>query len=308
MLMESGVLELLTLSYIVQEILTGIPILELTNLNWLLFFHIQDPIYGNTNSYATLGFAYGLGALAGMNSVGITVSEMNLDNSIVTFSGLAFPLRLRYVLERSNDLNSAKTTWTSTNNTNSFNFLIASASDAAKASGDSGTGAYALETIMGYTSFYAANSPVEAAATIYCGPGQCNWTPQVGTVHIGKPIPEAVWRTNHAFDPLIMQTQEPLFNDTVFRYDLMYSIFTELETQGVQIDEATAIGIVATLGTKGSNFLSCDPDNFARGENVMSIAYAPSANRLHIAWEQGGSLWRPAACNPYVLIDFARWI
>jgi len=143
---------------------------------------------------------------------------------------------------------------------------------------------------------------------LYCGPGQCSWTPQVGNVHIGKPIPEAVWRTNHAFDPIIMQSQEPLFNDTVFRYNLMYTIFTELETQGVQIDEATAVGIVATLGTKGKNFLSCDPDNFAKGENVMSIAYSPSVNRLYIAWEQGGSLWRPAACNPYVLIDFAQWI
>jgi len=238
----------------------------------------------------------------------MTVSEMNLDNSVVTFSGLAFPLRLRYILERSNSLSTAAVDWNGTNNTNSFNFLIASANDAAKATKESGTGAYALETIMGYTSYYAANSDIERDATYYCAPGDCKWTPEVGTIHIGTPIPEAVWRSNHAFDPNIMQTQEPLFNDTVFRYNLMYDIFTDLETKGIQIDEPIAVGIVATLGTKGKNFFSCDPSNFAKGENVMSIAYAPSDKRLYIAWEQGGTQWRPAACNPFVLIDFARWI
>jgi len=244
-----------------------------------------------------------------MSSEGISVSEMNLDNSVVTFSGLAFPLRLRYIMERSVDLKSASTVWNSTNNTNSFNFLIASAKDAKVATKTSGSGAYALETIMGFSSFYSANSPVEAAATFFCAPGACtHWTNETGNVKIGKPLTEAVWRTNHAFNPLAMQTQEPLFNDTVFRYDLMHDIFVDLQSRNVLIDEKVAVAIVATLGTKGKNFNSCDPQYFSRGENVMSIAYAPTGLRLYIAWEQGGTQWRPAACNPYVLIDFARWI
>jgi len=258
-----------------------------------------------------LGFASGLGALGGMNSMGISVSEMNLDNSQVTFSGLAFPLRLRYVLEHSTDLRSAKNAWVSTNNTNSFNFLIGSAIDAL------GTkeGAYALETMMDYTAFYGANSPVEKAATFHCNVGECSgWTNQVGDVHIGNPLPEVVWRTNHAFDPLIMQTQEPLFNDTVFRYDLMHDLFAGLENEK-KIDDTAAVAITATLGTKGKNFLSCDPENFLHGgENVMSITYAPGTRQnskygyLYIAWEQGGTQWRPAACNPYVKIDFDQWM
>lgn len=278
----------------------------------ITFFSITDPKYPPVaGTYASLGFATGLGALAGMSSKGITVSEMNLDNDRVTFNGLAFPLRLRYIMERSTDLASAKAAWLATNNTNSFNFLIGSSADAnAKRNG-----ALALETIRGYTSFYQANSEVEKSATFYCAPGKCKWTNQTGHVRIGRPLPEAVWRSNHAFDPRIMLTQEPLFNSTVFRYYLMADIFTDLKTKNVLIDDVTAVSIAATLGTKGPNYFSCDPSNFPNADNVMSVTYAPgprpqgSANgHLYIAWEQGGSSWRPAACNPYVFIDFDRWV
>jgi len=274
-------------------------------------YTITDPKVGVIPTYTSLGFATGLGALAGMSSQGISVSEMNLDNSKVTFSGPAFPLRLRYVMERSTDLKSAMYTWTSTNNTNSFNFLIGSANDA-KVKGSNG--AYALETIMDYTAQYGDNSPVEKAATYYCAPDKCtSWTNQTGTIFIGKPIPEAVWRTNHAFAPRIMLTQEPLFNDTVFRYDLLHDLFVDLQHNGTVVDDNVAVAITATLGTKGKNFMSCAPANFAHGENVMSVTYAPGMRaqnkygQFYVAWEQGGANWRPAACNPYIMISMDRW-
>jgi hypothetical protein len=53
-----------------------------------------------------------------------------------------------------------------------------------------------------------------ASATGLAGDG---WTNATGVVPIGAPLPEAVWRTNHGFAPTVMATQEPLFNDTVFR-------------------------------------------------------------------------------------------
>jgi hypothetical protein len=52
------------------------------------FYQIDNQV-----PYATIGFSFGMGALAGINFAGVTVSEMNLDNSLVTFQGLAFPLR-----------------------------------------------------------------------------------------------------------------------------------------------------------------------------------------------------------------------
>lgn len=81
---------------------------------------------------------------------------------------------------------------------------------------------------------------------------------------------------------------------------------------GTPISDVLAVSIVATLGTKGVNFLSCDPSNFVRhGENVMSIAYALQQNGgyFFVAWEQGkgaNAAWSPAACNPYVRIDLAK--
>lgn len=277
------------------------------------FFHIQEK---NSTSfipaYATTGFASGLGALAGMSSSGISVSEMNLDNSRVTFDGVPFPLRLRAVLEGATDLGSALDVWRATNNTNSFNFLIGSAPDALSGR----DGAYALETIRGYTSVYGANSARERDSLYYCGEQgskkQCKWTNQTGLFTLGRPMAEAVWRTNHAMDPDIMITQERLFNDTVFRYNLLADLFTELN--GTAIDDKLAAGIAATLGIKGPDFFSCDQD-FRDGSVIMSVLYAPGprpqfpSGYLYIAWEGGqGATWTPASCMPYVLIDFAPWI
>ena len=135
-------------------------------------------------AYASIGFSVGLGALAGMSTQGITTSEMNLDNSIVTFFGAPFPLRLRRVLESATDLETAKSVWNSGNNTNSFNFLIGAAKDSQ---------ALAVETIRGYSAFFSANSPVEASATYDCSGtalAECKtWTNETGQVKIGKPIP-----------------------------------------------------------------------------------------------------------------------
>jgi hypothetical protein len=121
--------------------------------------------------------------------------------------------------------------------------------------------------------------------------------------------PRQVWRTNHGMDPRVLATQEPLFNDTVFRYDLMHDIFTALEADGTLVDDAMAVRIVATLGIKGPDFLTCAQPLYKYGDNVMSIAYAPAAQRMHVAWEsgRGEAAWRPAACSPYVTVDLTKF-
>ena len=116
--------------------LTCTPALNGTGINrhkLAVVYHIDDPEFGGVpkgGASMSLGFSFGLGALAGLNQEGVTVSEMNLDNDVVTFSGVPFPLRLRMVLEGATDLTSAMQVWNATNNTNSFNFLIGSAADA----------------------------------------------------------------------------------------------------------------------------------------------------------------------------------
>jgi hypothetical protein len=292
----------------------------------ITFVSLKDPkYYANNNGlpiggkYVTMGFAFGIAALGGMNVNGITASEMNLDNNVVTFRGVPFPLRLRYVLEQSTNLNQAMQVWTSTNNTNSFNFLIGSATDAVN--GNNQGGAYALETIRGYTAVFPANSPVEQNAMYNCtaDPNCQSWTNQTsGMVQIGFPLPEAVWRSNHGFNPRVMNTQEPLFYDTIFRYNLMHDLFDGLQKEGTLIGDDEALGIVSTLGTKGSDvWTECDPSKWSDGSNVMSIVYAagerPSASQgyFYVAWEAGGintnATWRPAACATYIKVDMSQF-
>ena len=94
----------------------------------------------------------------------------------------------------------------------------------------------------------------------------------------------------------------------------MHDIFERLGESNHLIDDADAVRIVATLGTKGENFLTCD--QHFDGDNVLSIAYAPGERsngekfgHLFAAWESGaGPSWRPAACSPFVRIDFDRWV
>lgn len=123
-----------------------------------------------------------------------------------------------------------------------------------------------------------------------------------------------MWRTNHAFHPTAMLTQEPLFNDTTFRYQLLHDMFVDYATRGVKVGAAEAVAVAATLGIKGPDFFSCDPTQFSSSyaENVLSVAYAPDAGgagRAYVAWEDGEGEhgWRPAACNTYVDLDLARW-
>ena len=264
--------------------------------------------------YSTMGYAFGPGALAGQSLVGVTTSEMNLDNSRTTFSGLVFPLRLRYVLERSWNLQSAMAVWNATNNTDSMNYLIGSAAD---------TQAYALEAIRGFTAEFPADSPIEAAATYDCGepphvdPTCKKWVvpPQQprGIVHIGTPLPHCVWRTNHGLSPVVMATQEPLFNDTMYRYRLFHQLFTGFEAASVPINDTQAVEIVATLGIKGDDFFTCHGPIDPRGSKViLSVIYVPAEQRFFVSWEGGMDAgqqanWRPASCMPYTSFDLAQW-
>lgn len=271
-------------------------------------FHPDD----GTPPYATFGFASGLGAIAGMSKAGLTVSEMNLDNSRTAFEGPPFPTRLRLVLEGATTLAEARSLWEATNNTDSMNYMVASGTE---------RNAMAIEAMRSYSAFFGAADPVEANATCAVGMaagGTCgNGFPEVnatagGRKPIGAPLADAVFRTNHAVHPTLMATQEPLFNDTTFRYQLLRKKIEDASAGGA-MDDAAAVQVAASLGIKGADFLSCDPAQFGGGDNIMSIVYAPAdaapddTARAWVAWEDkdAAGAWRPAACNAYVRVDLA---
>ena len=71
-----------------------------------------------------------------------------------------------------------------------------------------------------------------------------------------------------------MQTQVPLWNDTVWRYTHISDRITALQQAGKTMDDLDGIDIVATLGQKGGDYYSCSQD-FSHGSNIMSIFFAP---------------------------------
>jgi hypothetical protein len=121
-----------------------------------------------------------------MSAAGITVSEANLDNSDVSFRGIAWPLRLRQLLASATNLDDARALWAAAANTGAFNFLVGSAIDvntttttanATTRGGGAGGGsdsgvltqaAMALETTFQHTSEFTGASEVEDSATFTC--------------------------------------------------------------------------------------------------------------------------------------------
>jgi len=141
---------------------------------------------------------------------------------------------------------------------------------------------------------FSDNDPAEANAT---------WKGQ----RIGFPLPNALWRTNHALSAVLMPTQVPLWNDTLQRYDMMRQFIIDAAPPPA-INESYATAIVATLGQKGADYYTCGPD-YSGAEHVISVVYNPIAQRLLAAWEDGsGASWTPGFLHFLLcLVDLGIW-
>jgi len=234
-----------------------------------------------------------IGALAGMSSQGITVHEANLEEDEITFNGFPFPLRLRYIMENAQNLQEAQNLWQHTNNTSGFNHMVGSGSDSQS---------LVMETMRGYTAYFGANDPREAKAT------WTNSTTKV-TYQIGFPMEEAVWRTNHGYDPIIREHFEYSQGPSTWsqeRYMQVYDGFKYYENAGIKMDIFDAINVTAIVADKGYHPYYCA--NYPDGMNVISCTFHPSQNEMYIAWEDGTlNSWRPACCNIYVHFEMSRW-
>lgn len=69
-------------------------------------------------------------------------------------------------------------------------------------------------------------------------------------------MPNAVFRTNHAYDPIIQKYSHTKFlsknSDTMLRYFILKDMFNNYYNQSTTITEVEALNITATLGDKGS--------------------------------------------------------
>jgi hypothetical protein len=121
-----------------------------------------------------------------------------------------------------------------------------------------------------YTAYFSDNDPREGNFT-YNG------------TRYGFPLPEAVWRTNHAYDSGITSERLPSpmpEEDTFNRYLLLHDTFVGYAASGTSISDLQAVNLTAIVGDKGgserASFLTCA--HAAQGENIISATFVPSAH------------------------------
>ena len=163
-----------------------------------------------------------------------------------------------------------------------------------------------IETMAGYDAYFYDNDIRERTATIYD-------TSTNTTTQIGFPLPNAVYRSNNGFDPLIRQyfmwnqnfSKNP--ESTENRYYTENQVTKYYEDNNILMDFPQVLNITAIIAQKGRNVYQCQNTN--SGSNVLSVSYYPKKLFAYAAWENGsGDSWRPACCNTYVGIDLNEWL
>jgi len=247
--------------------------------------------------HAAFGFLPLYGVLSGMSKAGITVHEANLEEKNETFRGFPWVIRLRYIMENANNLAEATTLWEKTNNTIGYNHMVASQPDAAAHS----TAAVAIETAAHYSAFFHDMDPREENCV-------------VDGSQVGFPLPEALWRTNHPYDPALMNDYlwwgYGAYRWSQQRYVLGHDGIAFYEDNDVLIDYLQAINITATMADKGTEYphQCVFPYASTKGSNILSVTHQPKSQISFVAWENGmGSTWSPACCNTYTKVDFTKW-
>ena len=265
------------------------------NLDWLSDMGISQyklisvfhPPHGH--AHATVGWTGIWGAITGMSDQGLSVHEANLESNDITFRGFPWVLRLRHVMAYASNIQEALSVWNSTGNTVGFNHGIGS---------DADNQAVCMETMMQSTAVFGANDPREQDLVV---DGQ----------QIGVPRTEAVYRTNHGYDPY---TIEPYmwngtgaYDNSIQRYLMFPEIFDDYEASKTLISVKEAVNVTALLGDKGdSQMYDCTPPH--KGANILSVAFDLHARTLYAAWETGhDDAWSPAACNTYVKFDLTQF-
>ena len=110
-----------------------------------------------------------------------------------------------------------------------MNYMIASAKDV-----KSGKPAVALETMRNYTAFFYDYDERENG-TIFKDPNTNK------TYQAGFSMPEAIFRTNHAYDPIINKFKKdpllPVDDDSMIRYRIMKDGFNWYKNEGIKMGE-----------------------------------------------------------------------
>jgi len=153
--------------------------------------------------------------------------------------------------------------------------MIASASDLV-----TDQPAYAMETMRNYTAWYVDDDERERG-TIFVDP----YSKQ--KYRAGYAMKQALFRTNHAYDPKINKYRTKLPGEhisTMQRYFTLKNGILHYETINKKITNTDAINITAATAHKGGDNPHKCPGPVDQGTNVISAVFLPAQLGMYAAF------------------------
>jgi hypothetical protein len=170
---------------------------SLRNLDWISQTGMHEnrlvTVYRpeGRNAFVSMEYAGVIGALAGMNERGISISEVGAFSAREELDGMPWTLMARQVLEESDSLEDAVEIVRGTKHTLGYNYLVADGDPSGFGTPGFNPRAAAFETNHEVCEVFAADDPQEHAA--------CWVDPNGFEVYYGLPLHEAVMRADTAF-------------------------------------------------------------------------------------------------------------
>jgi len=305
-------------------------VFSMRNLDWVSQAGIHEErlvtVYRpeGRNAFASIGYAGGVGCLAGMNERGITLSQVGAFCTQEELDGIPWVFMARQVLEESDTLDEAASIVHSATHTIGYNYLIANGDPEHFGTPDYAPGAVAFETNHAVCAMFVENDPKEHAAV---------WRDADGSEHAyGTPMPQAIFRADTAFGVETRSVQvadngpglsensgDPFGGPEGTSYTdchlPMYRMIRAYETgegytfpvrdtlvvepgEPRKIGPAEALNIAATVAHNSEKLHLND-------WNVMSVVYAPTDLDFYVAWESHDerSGWKNAPDSGYMHLD-----
>lgn len=153
-----------------------------------------------------------------------------------------------------------------------MNHMIASASDVV-----TDHPAYAMETMRNYTAWFVDDDERQRG-TIFIDPE----TKQ--KYRAGFAMKQALFRTNHGYDPFINKYRTRLPSQTtssMLRYMVMKNSILFYADLSKRISNQQAINITAAVAHKGGNNPYKCPVSPDKGTNVISVVYVPAKLEMY---------------------------
>ncbi|MBN1343518.1 MAG: hypothetical protein JXQ73_12595 [Phycisphaerae bacterium] len=252
--------------------------------------------------FVTIGYAGVMGALAGMNAHGITLSEVGAFSMAEELDGTPWTLTARRVLERATSLDEGVDVVRGAKHTLGYNYLIADGNPDGFGTSAYRPGAAAIETNHRCCEVFGQNDPKEAQAC---------WTAPDGTaIPYGLPLPEAIMRADTAFGKQTRALQatdngpgEPAntgdpraegstyvtchrpMHDMVVAYERGNEyVFPVRRTKVIEAGEPRKIGpaeMLTIAATVAHNTEKLDVNDW----NVMSVVYGATDREFWVAYE-----------------------